>query len=190
MTINETNGNGVLEVAPAFTRTGVQLPIVALAQRELLTVRADDTPIVRNSLGPGIHFQPLRLDVEANEWVAIATFEPGASVPLHYHTGPAEVLTLQGRWYYLEYPDQPQTAHSYLYEPGGSVHTFICPADNTEDTVLFFRVHGANVNFTDDGQFHSILDATSGRALTDRLCAEQGIEEIRYITGGAAGFTV
>ena len=39
------------------------------------------------------------------------------------------------------------------------MHTLVCPDSNTEDTVVLFRVSGANVNFTDDGQFHSILDA-------------------------------
>ena len=43
--------------------------------------------------------------------------------------------TIQGRWCYREYPDQPQTAGSYLYEPAGSVHTFYTPEDNTEDTI-------------------------------------------------------
>jgi hypothetical protein len=85
---------------------------------------------------------------------------------LHYHTGVAEVFTLSGRWHYREYPDQPQTAGSYLYEPGASVHTFITPADNTEDTVILVRVIGANMNFTEDGQFHSILDAALQRHLT------------------------
>ena len=42
----------------------------------------------------------------------------------------------------------------------GSVHTFVCPNTNTEDTVLLVRVEGANINFTESGQFHSILDAT------------------------------
>ena len=32
-------------------------------------------------------------------------------------------------------PTSRRSAGSYLYEPGGSVHTFYCPEDNTEDTV-------------------------------------------------------
>jgi 2,4'-dihydroxyacetophenone dioxygenase len=76
---------------------------------------------------------------------------------LRYHTGVAEVFTLSGCWHHLEYPNQPQTAGSYLYEPGSSLHTFITPIDNTETTVILVRVVGANINFTEDGQFHSIL---------------------------------
>jgi quercetin dioxygenase-like cupin family protein len=175
--------------APASTSSGAALPLVALPQGELLTVNEKNIPTVHNALGPGVHFQPLRLDIENGEWVVRATFGPGASVPLHYHTGAAEVFTLSGRWHYREYPNQPQTAGCYLYEPGSSVHTFITPADNTEDTVILVRVIGANINFTEDGQFHSILDAALLRHLTDTLSAEQHLGEINYIGGGAAGFT-
>ena len=175
--------------APASTSSGVALPLVALPQGELLTVNEKNIPTVRNALGPGVHFQPLRLDIEKGEWVVRATFEPGATIPLHYHTGIAEVFTLSGRWHYREYPNQPQTAGSYLYEPASSVHTFITPADNTEDTVILVHVVGANINFTDDGQFHSILDAALLRHLTDTLSAEQNLGTINYIGGGAAGFT-
>jgi quercetin dioxygenase-like cupin family protein len=174
--------------APATTSSGAALPLVALPQGELLTVNEKDIPTARDALGPGVHFQPLRLDVENGEWVVLATFEPGATVPLHYHTGVAEVFTLSGRWHYLEYPHQPQTAGSYLYEPASSVHTFMTPADNTEDTVILVRVVGANINFTEDGQFHSILDAALIRYLTDSLAVEQNLGAIGYIGGGAAGF--
>ena len=80
--------------APATTSSGAVLPLVALPQGELLTVNEKYIPTVRNALGPGVHFQPLRLDIENGEWVVLATFEPGATVPLHYHTGVAEVFTL------------------------------------------------------------------------------------------------
>jgi len=40
------------------------------------------------------------------------------------------------------------------------VHTFVTPQSDTEDTVILVRVVRANINFTTDGQFHSILDAT------------------------------
>ena len=69
------------------------------------------------------------------------------------------------------------------------MHTFICPQTNTEDTVIFVRVVGANINFTQDGQFHSILDAALIRHLTDQLSVAQGLGDINYIGGGAAGFT-
>jgi quercetin dioxygenase-like cupin family protein len=175
--------------APAATLTGATLPMVALPQKRLLTVNAADTPLIKDTVGPGIHIRVLRLDFEHNEWVVLVTFAPGTSLPLHYHTGPAEVHTLNGRWLYSEYPDQPQTAGSYLYEPGGSVHTLYVPEDNNEDTVLFVRVRGANINFDDTGQLHSILDTLTIRVLADTLSAAQGLPAPRYIEGAETGFS-
>lgn len=174
---------------PASTTSGAPLPFVALPQGELLTVNEADVPTVRDALGEGVHFQPLRLDLEHNEWVILARLAPGTEIPLHYHTGPVDLLTLQGRWYYKEYAGQPQTAGSYLYEPGGSVHTLYAPEDNTEETVLFVRVSGTNINFNEDGSFHSLLDAMTLRHLTDTLSAEQGLDTPRYVGGGEAAFT-
>lgn len=171
------------------TSTGAPLPLAALPQQRLLSVNASDVPLFVDGYGPGVNFQPLRLDPEHNEWVILATFAPGAGVPLHYHTGPAEVYTLEGRWGYKEYPDQPQTAGSYLYEPGGSVHTLFTPADNTEDTVMLIRVSGSNINFDDDGKFLSVLDAVAIRHLVDTLTAAQGLSAACYIEGGEADFT-
>jgi len=171
---------------PASTTSGAPLPLVALPQTELLTVNANDIPLIRDVMGPGVHFKPLRFDLEAGKWVILAIFEPGAKVPLHYHTGVAEGYTLAGSWHYIEYPDQLQTVGSYLYEPAGSVHTFVVPETNTEDTVLLTWVDGANVNFNEDGTFHSILDAVTGVHLVNVFGEAQGFGEISYIKGGAA----
>jgi quercetin dioxygenase-like cupin family protein len=171
------------------TTSGTPLPFVALPQTELLTVNDRDVPWLEDSLGPGIKVKPLRLDMEAGVWVILVAFAPGSSVPLHYHTGEAEVFTLSGRWHYAEYPDQPQTAGSYLFEPAGSVHTLLVAADNTEDTLMIVRVRGANVNFNEDGTLHSILDTTALVFLTDMFAAQAGIEGMAYIRGGEAGMT-
>ncbi len=172
---------------PMTTGTGAPLPLVALAQGDLLTTNERSIPLLRDALGEGVHFKPLRLDIETGEWVVLATFAPGASIPMHYHTGTVDAYTLTGSWHYDEYADQPQTAGSYLYEPAASVHTLTCPASNTEDTVVLFIVTGANVNFNPDGTFHSVLDAALIVHLTDQLAAAQGHDEIAYIAGGAAG---
>ncbi len=177
------------EPRTSTTGTGAQLPLVALPQGELLTVTEQNIPRINDALGPGVHFKPLRLDLEAGTWVVLAIIAPGASIPLHYHTGTAEAYTLSGSWHYLEYPDQPQTAGCYLYEPGGSVHTFVCPETNTEDTVLFIRVEGANVNFNEDGSFHSVLDAVTICHLTSVLSDVQGVGPVNYLRGGSATYT-
>lgn len=178
-----------LAPAPANTSTGATLPVVALPQGELLTVNEKDIPLIKNSLGAGVHFKPLRLDMELGEWVVLATFEPGARIPLHYHTGAVDAWTISGSWHYLEYADQTQTAGSYLFEPGASVHTLAYPESNTENTVVLFRVTGANINFDDDGSFHSVLDAAPISFLTESLAAEQNLGTINYLTGGTVGYT-
>lgn len=170
----------------ASTYTGAALPLIAMPQTELLTVHAEATPWLDGALGPGVRLKPLRLDIEAGVWVILVAFAPGSSVPLHYHTGEAEVYTLAGCWHYREYPDQPQTAGSFLYEPSGSVHTLEVPADNTEDTLMLVRVTGANINFGEDGTFHSILDATALVFLTDLFAQQLGFDDVQYIRGGEA----
>ena len=176
-------------IAPALptTSTGASLPLVALPQKRMLTINESDIPVIKDTVGPGIDIQVLRLDFEHNEWVVLVTFAPGTSLPLHYHTGPADVYTLKGRWLYSEYPDQPQTAGSYLYEPGGSVHILYVPKGNTEDTVLYVRVCGANINFDDAGQLHSILDTLTIRVIAETSSAAQDLPATRYIEGGETG---
>jgi len=172
------------------TFTGAPLPLMAMSQDELLTVNVDQIPLLKDLLGvPGIHIKPLRLDPERGEWVFFAVLAPGCSLPIHYHTGPAQVYTLSGRWLYREYPDQPQTAGSYLYEPGGGVHTFYCPEDNTEDTVVIAWIEGAQVSFNDDGTFHSVNDATLIQHLTETVAAARGIGPVGYIRGNGADVT-
>jgi 2,4'-dihydroxyacetophenone dioxygenase len=169
------------------TRSGAPLPVVALPQSELLTVNIDQIPLFKDLIGPGIHIQPLHLDVEKGLWVFLATLAPGCVLPLHYHTGPAQVWTIQGRWLYHEYPDQPQTAGSYLYEPGGSVHTFYCPEDNTEDTLALAWIEGAQVSFNEDGSFHSVMDAVALKYLVETVAAAEGTGPVPYVRHGAAG---
>jgi 2,4'-dihydroxyacetophenone dioxygenase len=168
------------------TSSGAPLPLTGLPQDRLLTVNIAQIPLLKDLVAPGIHIQPLRLDPERGEWVFLATLAPGCELPIHYHTGPAQVWTIQGRWLYREYPDQPQTAGSYLYEPGGSVHTFYCPEDNTEDTVALAWIEGAQVSFNDDGTFHSLNDAVLIQHLVETVSAARGIGPMGYIRGNGA----
>ena len=171
------------------TETASKVPVFSLPQTELLTLNVRDIPLLKDALGPGISFQPLYLDPEAGLWSVIGTFAPGVQLPIHLHTGGVHGYTLKGEWIYKEYPDQPQTEGSYLYEPASSVHTFYVPETNTEDTVVLFIVSGANVAFTDDGQFHSVLDAVTVQKLTEQCAQAQGLGTINYLTGGTAKFT-
>ena len=167
------------------TETASKVPVFSLPQTELLTVNVADIPLLKDALGPGSNFQPLFLDPEVGVWALIATFPAGVELPIHLHTGPVHAYTLQGKWIYKEYPDQPQTTGSYLYEPASSVHSLL----TLEPSVVLFVISGANVSFTDDGQFHSVLDAITMINLTNKLAEAQGLPPVKYLTGGSARFT-
>jgi quercetin dioxygenase-like cupin family protein len=170
-------------------KTASKLPVFSLPQNELLTLNINDIPVMQNALGPGINFQPLYVDPENGVMAVIAIFPPGATVGTHLHTGAVHGYTLKGSWYYSEYPDQVQTPGSYLYEPASSVHTFCVPETNTEDTVVFFIVVGGNIQFDENGTFTSVLDACTVQNLVEKCSKAQGIDYVRYIKGGSAGYT-
>lgn len=163
-------------------------PVFSLPQDRLLTVNVNDMPLLTDAAGPGVSFKPLYLDPENGLWTVLGVFAPGVSLPTHLHTGWVHGYTLSGSWIYTEYPDQVQTAGSYLYEPASSMHTFYVPKTNTEDTVVLFIVSGANVGFDDEGQFHSILDAITVKKLAEQWSANHGGAPVSYLAGGEAGY--
>ena len=94
-------------------------------------------------------------------------------------------FTLGGSWRYLEY-EAVNRAGSYLYEPGGSTHTFFCPADNTEDTITLAWIQGAQVSFNEDGTFHSLNDAVGVQYLVETAEEAAGTGPTPFIKGGNA----
>ncbi|WP_454736089.1 2,4'-dihydroxyacetophenone dioxygenase family protein [Cupriavidus necator] len=133
------------------------LPDVTTHQDRLLSLNINEVPRLPTE-APGVTITPLFLDRERGIWVLYGKFEPGTVLPTHFHTGTVHFYTTKGMWTYAEYPGDPQTAGSYLYEPGGSIHTFTVPSDATEAAEGFMVVYGANINFV-DGEYHSIMDA-------------------------------
>jgi 2,4'-dihydroxyacetophenone dioxygenase len=169
------------------------LPISVSDHKELLTLNTNDLPMYKDAMAPyfpGVDVQPLFLDPHVGVWVLRVLFHPGVMLPTHYHTGTVHLFTMSGKWNYVEYPDQPQTAGSYLFEPGGSVHTFMTPADNTEPTDTFMVVYGANVNFDQQGNYVGIMDASDIIQMIDRLIKERGLDPAKYIRPGQADYTV
>jgi 2,4'-dihydroxyacetophenone dioxygenase len=155
--------------------------------KKLLTLNVNTSPILENALGPGVSFQPLFLDTANGIWCIRALFGPGITLPSHLHTGPVHAYTLSGKWYYAEHPDQPQTAGCYLYEPASNVpHLFKTPAENVEVTEIIFSVFGANVNFDEHGQFHSVMDAGFIQQLVKDLQQAQGLDAVPYIAAPGA----
>ena len=54
------------------------------------------------------------------------------------------------------------------------MHTFYCPEDNTEDTVVLLWMEGAQIGFNEDGTLHHINDATSIQHVTETVSAATG----------------
>ncbi len=167
------------------------IPVPVHHHADLLTLNTKEQPLYKDAMPgvPGVDVQPLFLDPGQGVWVLRVVFQPGVILPKHYHTGTVHLFTLSGKWGYVEYPDQPQTAGCYLYEPGGSIHQFMVPADNTEPTDTLMVVYGANVNFDQDGNYINIMDASDIMQMIDNLVKERGLDPAKYITPPAADFT-
>ncbi|NVC92310.1 2,4'-dihydroxyacetophenone dioxygenase [Vibrio natriegens] len=160
----------------------MSLPEVINHQDFLLTLNTNEESLIKDAL-PGVDIYPLFLDAENGTWVVRAIFKPGITLPKHYHTGVVHFYTLSGMWHYLEYPDQKQTAGSYLYEPGGSIHTFHCP-EESGGADGFMVIQGANINFDQDDNFVNIMDSSWIEQVVIATAKAQGIVP-RYIKPGA-----
>lgn len=164
------------------------LPEVVTHQDRLLTVNIHESGEFPGS-GPGSTVIPLFLDRENGIWVLYGKFAPGTRLPPHFHTGTVHFFTTKGQWNYVEYPDDPQTAGSYLYEPGGSIHTFSVPADANEAAEGFMVVYGANVIFS-EGEYQSVRDAGAIEEAILPAARKAGIPVPKYIRPkGGAGFS-
>ena len=166
------------------------LPSVFTHQNKLLTINTNEVPFIKDSLMPGVDVQPLFLDPQNGIWALRVIFAPGVVLPKHFHTGCVHLWTMSGSWHYAEFPEQPQTAGCYLYEPGGSIHQFITPASNTEGTDTFMIVTGCNVNFDENGTFVGIMDAGWIEQMVNHLAQQQGIGSPQYIRGHGSRYAV
>ena len=167
------------------------LPSLVTHHRELLTLNSNELPIYKDIIPgvPGVDAQPLLLDPHRGVWVLRVIFHPGVTLPTHYHTGNVHLWTLSGKWWYLEYPNQPQTAGSYLYEPGSSVHTFHTPPSNTGPTEAVMVIEGTNINFDAQGNYLGTLDANSIILMLDQLHQASAAGSRRTATSGPASRT-
>ena len=133
-------------------------PIVPLqGAQEALHIGMVELPWVE--VVPGAEIQLLHVDLAQGLWVSRNRFQPGLEVDRHYHTGSVFGVTHSGSWFYKEYPEVVNRAGSYLLEPAGSVHTLVVPATNTEPTIVWFAIYGANVNVDAAGNVTALVDA-------------------------------
>ena len=131
-----------------------------------------EVPMVK--IGPGVSLQLLQVDFERNMRVERVLLEPGLVLRKHTHTGYVHAWTLSGSWKYLEYPDV-NVANSYLYEPAGSSHTLMVPAQNTKVADVMFIVHGSNIDLDENGSIHSVSDTAGLCDIYLRACKELGL---------------
>ena len=168
------------------------LPEAIQEQERLLTLNIHKEPgIDLGNLIPGMKLWPLFIDPDNGTWVLYAKYAPGTKLPKHFHTGQVHFFTTKGTWGYVEYPEDQQTAGSYLYEPPGTIHTFNIPEDATEDVEGFMVVNGVNVVFDDEGNYLGTDHAGSMEAIILDCAKQQGIDLPRYIRpSGRAAFTL
>mgnify|MGYP000321064073 CR=1 FL=1 len=166
------------------------LPEPINRQDRLLCLHTDDVePIDIGDVLPGVKVWPLFLDSENGMWVIRAEFQPGTLLPMHFHTGTVHFYQISGEWHYVEHAEDVLKSGSYLYEPGGSIHTFCVPETATEPANGFMVVQGANVNFTPEGEFVNVMDAGWIEYVVNECAKAQGMTA-RYIKPKAkAGFS-
>ncbi len=145
-------------------------------------VRDEDLPWAEAPDGTAIKLQ--HVDLNSNLWISMTRLPPGARVVTHYHTGHVYAVTLQGRWFYEESPEEVSEAGSYLFEPAGSTHTLCTPADVEGDTVVWFAVFGANINLGEDGEVLSVVDAHAALEMYETYCDALGLDCSSLIVHG------
>lgn len=167
----------------------MQLPSHVPQEKDLLTIDSDKEPWVKDFPSPGSDLCPLFFDPQNGIWVIRARVAPGVTLPNHFHTGTVHLFTMSGEWNYTQYPHQPQTTGSYLYEPGGSIHQFSTPADNAGPTDMFMVIYGANINFDADGKFINISDSSFIETMINKAAQARGMAPLKYIRSLGARYT-
>ena len=139
---------------------------------EAVHLGVDDIPWVE--LGDGSLMRLLQVRIRKGLWIVHTRFNPGYEVQTHKHTGPVWGYTNSGAWKYKEY-DYVNRAGSFLYEPAGSVHTLMVPADTQGVTDVWFQIYGANLNLDPDGNVELVTDASTVLRSYMNRCERQGL---------------
>lgn len=145
-------------------------------------VRDEDLPWAEAGDGSAIKLQ--HVDLNTNLWVSLTRLPPGYQVTKHFHTGLVYAVTLQGRWFYKESPEQISERGSYLFEPAGSTHTLCTPDDVDGDTIVWFAIFGANINLDPEGNVESVVDARAALEMYETYCEALGLDCSKLIVHG------
>lgn len=167
----------------AFIAERASRPMIpATGGLETLHVGADDLPWAE--LGGGAALQLLHVDLNQGLWISKTRLPPGFKVQTHYHTGLVFAVTLQGSWHYLESPEAVNRPGSYLFEPAGSRHTLVTPADMAGDMITWFAIYGANINLDEAGNVTSVVDAPAVLDLYRGYCQALSLDISKLIVHG------
>lgn len=171
------------EALAAFAAKMAARPLVPTSSAaETMHVGKDDLPWLE--AGDGSALQLLHVDLTQGLWISNTRLPPGHKVITHYHTGIVYAVTHQGRWFYAETPAAVSSAGSYLFEPAGSLHTLMTPADQQGDTIVWFAIYGANINVDADGKIVSIVDAAAALELYRGYCEALDLDCSKLIVIG------
>lgn len=145
-------------------------------------IGASDLPFAEAGDGSAIQIQ--HIDLNANIWISTLRVPAGYSAMRHYHTGHVYGVTLKGRWFYAEAPNEVNAPGSYLFEPAGSVHTLCTPKDQQGDTLVWFAVYGSNINLDAAGKVVSVMDARLALTIYRGYCNALGLDCSKLIVVG------
>ncbi|MEM6583746.1 MAG: 2,4'-dihydroxyacetophenone dioxygenase family protein [Pseudomonadota bacterium] len=158
--------------------TAAIAPSVVPAASKGATHVGADSRLPYVDLGDGSALQLLQVDLNTGLWISRVRFQPGCTIDTHYHTGCVYAVTLEGSWYYKEYPDERNHPGSYLFEPAGSVHTLTVDQNAVVPALVWFAVEGANVNLTAEGVVSSIVDAATVLSVYRELAAGEDLSDL------------
>jgi 2,4'-dihydroxyacetophenone dioxygenase len=170
------------ELAAQLAALATRPIIPAHGMTEALHLGMDDLPWI--DPGNNSEVQLLHVDLVQGLWISRVRMQPGCEVVPHYHTGSVFAVTLQGSWYYKEYPEHVNRPGSYLFEPAGSRHTLMVPAEQKEPTIAWFAIYGANINLDAEGKVTSVVDAFAMLEGYRLLCRMQGVSADKVIVVG------
>jgi 2,4'-dihydroxyacetophenone dioxygenase len=82
-------------------------------------------------LGNEVYSLPLCLNVSEGYWTHILRIKRPGLINRHRHSSSVHLLTLKGRWRYLE-REWIAEAGTYVFEPPGDTHSLIVPEGGAE----------------------------------------------------------
>ena len=184
--MNAPHPAATAEIPPAllaFAAKIAQRPMIPTdVENSTLHVGANDLPWAE--AGDGSAIQLLHVDLNSGLWISNTRLPPGFKVVTHFHTGLVYAVTHQGQWFYAEAPEAVNSPGSYLFDPAGSVHTLCTPADQVGNTIVWFAVHGANINLDAERKPISIMDARFALEVYRGYCNALGLDCSKLIVVG------